>query len=188
LRAWGKPSPQIVQANRRELDVVRKIGDVVTAAEISMPHLAVRALPFSRHLGVSPRTLAHLESSLASVDTELSGDVLDALDDIVALGTDVGSEDNYFADEPALADASQRRTMTPAIDAMRSSSSWSVIDDAGRQHGGVRAGTRGQRWLSVSSGLAGPARATRSPTNALSRPTDGSRVATRVDPVHDRAP
>lgn len=98
--------------NRRKLDAVRKIGDVAAAAGISMPHLATAFVlnhPAVTSVLIGPRTLAHLESSLAGVDTELSADVLDALDDIVVPGADVNSEDNYYADDPALADASQRR-------------------------------------------------------------------------------
>jgi hypothetical protein len=57
---------------------------------------------------VGPRTLAHLQSHLAAADTVLSGDVLDAIDAIVAPGTDLAALEKYDT-PPALLDPSLRR-------------------------------------------------------------------------------
>ena len=57
---------------------------------------------------IGPRTLDHLHSQLAAADTVLSGDVLDAVDEIVAPGVDLAAEENLDT-PPALLDPSLRR-------------------------------------------------------------------------------
>lgn len=57
---------------------------------------------------IGPRTLDHLRSHLAAADTVLSAGVLDAIDEIVAPGTDLAAHEKYDT-PPALLDPSLRR-------------------------------------------------------------------------------
>ncbi len=57
---------------------------------------------------IGPRTLEHLGSQLAAADTLLTADVLDAIDAVVAPGTDLAPEEK-FDTPPALLDPALRR-------------------------------------------------------------------------------
>jgi aryl-alcohol dehydrogenase-like predicted oxidoreductase len=57
---------------------------------------------------VGPRTVDHLRSQLAAVDTVLSADVLEAIDAIVAPGVDLAAHEKLDT-LPALLDPAQRR-------------------------------------------------------------------------------
>ena len=57
---------------------------------------------------IGPRTMDHLASQLAAADTVLTTDVLDAIDKIVAPGTDL-APDEKFDTPPSLLDPSLRR-------------------------------------------------------------------------------
>lgn len=57
---------------------------------------------------VGPRTVDHLRAQLAAADTVLTDDVLDAIDEIVAPGTDLAPDEKHDA-PPALLDPSLRR-------------------------------------------------------------------------------
>ena len=58
---------------------------------------------------IGPRRPEQLDDLLASADVELSGDVLDRIDEIVPPGTKINPADNYLAAHPALADKHLRR-------------------------------------------------------------------------------
>lgn len=58
---------------------------------------------------IGPRTQEHLDGLLSGADIELSGDILDRIDEIVPPGTDLDPADNYAATPPALENASLRR-------------------------------------------------------------------------------
>ncbi len=78
---------------------------------LSLIHLAIAFV--LRHPAVSsaiigPRTMEQLESQLGAVDVDLSADVLDRIDEIVAPGTNFNSFDAGYT-PPALADAALRR-------------------------------------------------------------------------------
>jgi len=78
---------------------------------MSLIHLALAFV--IRHPAVTaaiigPRTMEHLESQLGAADVVLSDDVLDAIDTIVAPGTNLAAADAGW-EPPWIADASLRR-------------------------------------------------------------------------------
>ncbi|AGM08596.1 aldo/keto reductase [Amycolatopsis keratiniphila] len=99
------------QTNRTRLEAVERLAKVADQAGLSLIQLAlgfVVAHPGVTSAIIGPRTLEHLESQLAAADTVLSSDVLDAIDEIVAPGTDLAPEEKHDT-PPALLDASLRR-------------------------------------------------------------------------------
>ena len=57
---------------------------------------------------IGPRTMEHLESQLGAADVELTDDVLDRIDEIVAPGVNVNPVDGGYQN-PDLAPAALRR-------------------------------------------------------------------------------
>jgi aryl-alcohol dehydrogenase-like predicted oxidoreductase len=101
-----------VPANQAKGDAVRQLTGVAAEAGMPLPHLATAFVLAHRAVTsvlIGPRTPEHLASSLAGADVELTSDVLDRIDEIVAPGTDVNPADNYYAAHPALSDARLRR-------------------------------------------------------------------------------
>ncbi|RSM76662.1 aldo/keto reductase [Amycolatopsis sp. WAC 01375] len=97
--------------NRVRLEAVERLVKVADQAGLSLIQLAlgfVVAHPGVTSALIGPRTLEHLESQLAAADTVLSADVLDAIDEIVAPGTDLAPEEKHDT-PPSLLDASLRR-------------------------------------------------------------------------------
>ncbi|MEU0073011.1 aldo/keto reductase [Streptomyces sp. NPDC006332] len=100
-----------VPANRSRLDAVERLAKVADEAGLTMIQLAlgfVTAHPAVTCALIGPRTLEHLHSQLAAADTVLSADVLDAIDEIVAPGTDLAPHEK-FDTPPALLDPALRR-------------------------------------------------------------------------------
>jgi aryl-alcohol dehydrogenase-like predicted oxidoreductase len=83
-----------IPSNRARLDAV-ELGFVTS-------HPAVTSAI------IGPRTPDHLQAQLAAADTVLSADLLDAIDEIVAPGTDLAAHEK-FDTPPALLDPSLRR-------------------------------------------------------------------------------
>jgi len=80
-------------------------------AGLTMIQLAlgfVTAHPAVTSAPIGPRTTEHLTSQLAAADTVLTPDVLDAIDAVVAPGTDLAPEEK-FDTPPALLDPALRR-------------------------------------------------------------------------------
>jgi aryl-alcohol dehydrogenase-like predicted oxidoreductase len=101
-----------VPANRAKADAVRALSELAAEAGLPMTQLAtafVRAHPAVTAVLIGPRTMDQLEGLLGGADVELSADVLDRIDGIVAPGSELNPEDNYNADPPALVDARLRR-------------------------------------------------------------------------------
>ncbi|MEU9687793.1 aldo/keto reductase [Amycolatopsis japonica] len=99
------------QVNRTRLEAVERLAKVADQAGLSLIQLAlgfVVAHPGVTSAIIGPRTPEHLESQLAAADTVLPSDVLDAIDEIVAPGTDLAPEEKHDT-PPALLDASLRR-------------------------------------------------------------------------------
>ncbi|MET7480426.1 aldo/keto reductase [Streptomyces sp. NPDC005648] len=97
--------------NRARLDAVERLAEVADEAGLTMIQLAlgfVTAHPAVTGALIGPRTLDHLNAQLAAADTVLSTDVLDAIDEIVAPGTDMAAHEK-FDTPPALLDPSLRR-------------------------------------------------------------------------------
>ena len=100
-----------VPANRARLDAVERLVEIADQAGLTLIQLAlgfVTAHPAVTSAIIGPRTLDHLHSHLAAADTVLSADVLDAVDAVVAPGTDLAA-DEKFDTPPALLDPSLRR-------------------------------------------------------------------------------
>ncbi|MER6819512.1 aldo/keto reductase [Streptomyces cellulosae] len=97
--------------NQARYDAVERLIEVADEAGLTLIQLALGFV--NAHLAVTaaligPRTVEHLRSQLAAADTVLSADVLDAIDEIVAPGTDLAPGEKFDA-PPALLDASLRR-------------------------------------------------------------------------------
>ncbi|MEU9435904.1 aldo/keto reductase [Streptomyces sp. NPDC048252] len=100
-----------VPANRARLDAVERLAAVADEAGLTMIQLAlgfVTAHPAVTSALIGPRTPDHLRAQLAAADTVLSADVLDAIDAVVAPGTDLAAHEK-FDTPPALLDPSLRR-------------------------------------------------------------------------------
>jgi len=100
-----------IPANRARLDAVEQLAKVADEAGLTMIQLAlgfVTAHPAVTSALIGPRTMDHLHSQLAAADTVLTADVLDAIDAIVAPGTDLAADEKNDT-PPALLDPSLRR-------------------------------------------------------------------------------
>ncbi|MEW2352348.1 aldo/keto reductase [Spirillospora sp. NPDC029432] len=100
-----------VPSNQARLDAVERLAAVADEAGLTLIQLAlgfVTAHPGVTSALIGPRTLDHLHSQLAAADTVLSADVLDAIDEIVAPGTDLAAHEK-FDTPPALLDPALRR-------------------------------------------------------------------------------
>jgi aryl-alcohol dehydrogenase-like predicted oxidoreductase len=98
-------------SNQVRLDAVEQLVKIAEGAGLTLIQLAlgfVTAHPAVTSAIIGPRTLDHLNSQLAAADTVLSTDVLDAIDAVVAPGTDLAPEENADT-PPALLDPSLRR-------------------------------------------------------------------------------
>lgn len=98
-------------ANRARLDAVERLAEVADEAGLTMIQLAlgfVTAHPAVTSALIGPRTPDHLHAQLAAADTVLSADVLDAIDAVVAPGTDLAAHEKHDT-PPALLDPSLRR-------------------------------------------------------------------------------
>ncbi|MER5525181.1 aldo/keto reductase [Streptomyces sp. NPDC002677] len=98
-------------ANQARLDAVERLAAVAEEAGLTLVQLAlgfVTAHPAVTSALIGPRTQDHLDSQLAAADTVLSADVLDAIDAIVAPGTDLAAHEKYDT-PPALLDPALRR-------------------------------------------------------------------------------
>ena len=116
----GRPLPDSLRvkvlpkqmSDEHRLDAVEQL--IVVAQEAGMP-LTHLAMAFAvAHPGVTsailgPRTMEQLDYLLAGAEVVLSDDVLDAIDQIVPPGTDVGIPDAANYVPPALSQTSLRR-------------------------------------------------------------------------------
>ncbi len=100
-----------VPNNQTKLAKVDELAQVADEAGLPLSHLAtafVRAHPGVTSVLLGPRTPEQLDDLIAGADVELSGDVLDRIDEIVPPGVNVNRDDIYL-DQPALSDTRQRR-------------------------------------------------------------------------------
>jgi aryl-alcohol dehydrogenase-like predicted oxidoreductase len=100
-----------IASNRARLNAVEQLAKVADEAGLTMIQLAlgfVTAHPAVTSAIIGPRTPEHLHSQLAAADTVLSADILDAIDAIVAPGTDLAPHEK-FDTPPSLLDVSLRR-------------------------------------------------------------------------------
>src|SRR5690606_20101203 len=98
-------------ANQARMDAVERLASLAEDAGPTLIQLALGSV--DGHPGVTsalirPRPLGHLTSQRAAAETVLTNDVLDAIDEIVAPGTDLAAHEKNDA-PPALLDAALRR-------------------------------------------------------------------------------
>ena len=97
--------------NQRKLEVADALGRLADDAGIALPHLAVAWVirnPAVTSAIIGPRTMDQLTSQLGAVDVSLADDVLDRIDELVAPGTDLLTDDTAYG-SPMVASARHRR-------------------------------------------------------------------------------
>ncbi len=85
--------------NQRKLDVVEELAQLAEQAGITLIELAIAFVinrPGVTSAIIGPRTMEQLLSQLPAADVTLSADVLDRIDQLVAPGVTINSEDNSY--------------------------------------------------------------------------------------------
>ncbi len=98
-------------ARQRKLDLVESLDAIAAEAGLTMIELALGFVQSHRAVTsaiIGPRTMAQLESQLPAAGLVLPDDVLDAIDALVAPGSDVNPSDAGYV-PPAVAEARLRR-------------------------------------------------------------------------------
>jgi aryl-alcohol dehydrogenase-like predicted oxidoreductase len=100
-----------VPENQRKLDAADALGTLADEAGMTLIEMALAFV--IRHPAVTaaiigPRTMEHLESQLPAVDVQLSDELLDRIDAIVAPGVTINPTDQGWQN-PELAPAARRR-------------------------------------------------------------------------------
>jgi aryl-alcohol dehydrogenase-like predicted oxidoreductase len=99
-------------ANKAKLEAVEALTKLAADAGMPLTHLAigfVRAHPAVTAVLIGPRTPSQLDDLLSGADVELTDDVHNRIDEIVAPGTEINAADTMFATPPAIADKRLRR-------------------------------------------------------------------------------
>jgi aryl-alcohol dehydrogenase-like predicted oxidoreductase len=97
--------------NQRKLEIADELAELADEAGVTLIEMALAFV--IRHPAVTaaiigPRTMDHLESQLTAADVELSDEVLDRIDQIVAPGVNLNPGDAGWQN-PALEPAARRR-------------------------------------------------------------------------------
>ncbi len=98
-------------ANQRKLTAADALAQLAEQAGLTLIELALAFVlrhPAITAAIIGPRTMGHLESQLTAADIELSEDVLDRIDEIVAPGTTIYVADNGWTQQ-SLNPAHRRR-------------------------------------------------------------------------------
>jgi aryl-alcohol dehydrogenase-like predicted oxidoreductase len=113
LRAERIPSryDMSLPGNQRKLEAADALAQLAEQAGMTLIEMALAFV--IRHPAVTaaiigPRTMEHLESQLTAADVQLSDDVLDRIDEIVAPGLNLAEGDSGWQN-PALEPAARRR-------------------------------------------------------------------------------
>jgi aryl-alcohol dehydrogenase-like predicted oxidoreductase len=107
-KGWDDARPEV----QRKLDLVEALDAVAREAGMPLSHLAIafsHAHPGVTSTIIGPRTGDQLDDMLAAADVRLDADTLDAIDALVAPGTDVDAECDRGWVPPWITDARQRR-------------------------------------------------------------------------------
>jgi aryl-alcohol dehydrogenase-like predicted oxidoreductase len=97
--------------NQRKLDAVEALATLADDNGITLIHMAIAFVlrhPAVTSAIIGPRTAEHLESQLGAADIQLSDEVLDGIDSIVAPGTNFLWADAGYV-PPGIADTQRRR-------------------------------------------------------------------------------
>ena len=100
-----------VPGNQQKLEAADALGRLADEAGVPLVHLAVAWVirnPAVTSAIIGPRTMEQLTSQLGAADVELSGDVLDRIDEIVPPGTNFTWADAGYA-PPMVASRRARR-------------------------------------------------------------------------------
>ena len=98
--------------NQRKLEAADALARLAEEAGLTLVHLALAFVlnhPAVTSAIVGPRTMEHLESQLGAVDVELTGELLDRIDEIVAPGTLFNPVDAGYTPPPVADPALRRR-------------------------------------------------------------------------------
>ena len=98
--------------NQAKLEAAEALAQLAEEAGLSLIDMALAFVlehPAVTAAIIGPRTMEQLESQLGAADVELSSDVLDRIDEIVAPGTNLNPTDAGWQN-PALAPAARRRS------------------------------------------------------------------------------
>jgi aryl-alcohol dehydrogenase-like predicted oxidoreductase len=107
-RGWDESRAAV----QRKLDLLDQLDAVAAAAGLPLSHLAIafsHAHPGVTSTIIGPRTAEQLDDMLAAADARLDADTLDAIDAVVAPGTDVDADCDRGWIAPWLTDPRQRR-------------------------------------------------------------------------------
>jgi aryl-alcohol dehydrogenase-like predicted oxidoreductase len=102
------------RAYQDKLAATEQLAVLAEQAGISLIQLALAFTlnhPTVTSAIIGPRTMAHFESQIEATDTVLTSDLLDAIDQIVAPGTNLDARDFGYT-PPALREPKQRRRPT----------------------------------------------------------------------------
>jgi aryl-alcohol dehydrogenase-like predicted oxidoreductase len=101
-------------SDERKLDVVEQLVPLAEQAGLKLTHLAMAfaiAHPAVTSAIVGPRTMEHLQDTLAGIEVALDDDILDRIDEIAPPGTDAGP--NHVAyNPPSITETALRRRPT----------------------------------------------------------------------------
>jgi aryl-alcohol dehydrogenase-like predicted oxidoreductase len=113
-RASGRPGHYDPSSptGQAKAAAVAKLTTLAAEVGVTLPELAVafvRSHPAVTSVLIGPRTQEQLDSLLPAAELELTGDILDRIDEIVPPGTELDPADNYNATPPAIEHARLRR-------------------------------------------------------------------------------
>jgi aryl-alcohol dehydrogenase (NADP+) len=97
-------------AHEARVDAVEELLTIAEKAGVSLTHLAhafVLEHPAVTSAIIGPRTMEQLDDALAGADVRLDADILDAIDEVVAPGTDISGGDPW--QPPGLSREARRR-------------------------------------------------------------------------------
>ncbi|MEH3089016.1 MAG: aldo/keto reductase [Microbacterium arborescens] len=97
--------------DERRLSAIEELVALAAEVGLPLPHLAMAftlAHPGVTAAIIGPRTMQHLESTLAGADVALSDEILDRIDAIVPPGESIGAMDMVYRG-PEVTDAALRR-------------------------------------------------------------------------------
>jgi aryl-alcohol dehydrogenase-like predicted oxidoreductase len=100
-----------IPGNQGKLEMTESLALLAEEAGMTLIEMAIAFVirhPAVTSAIIGPRTMEQLESQLTAADVQLSGDVLDRIDEIVEPGTNLNAADTGWSN-PALAPAARRR-------------------------------------------------------------------------------
>jgi aryl-alcohol dehydrogenase-like predicted oxidoreductase len=100
-----------IPGNQAKLEAAQALGELAEEAGVPLIEMALAFVtnhPAVTAAIIGPRTMEQLESQLAALDTKLSVEVLDRIDEIVPPGMNVNQNDTGW-DPPWLTERSLRR-------------------------------------------------------------------------------